>query len=51
MVELVIYAKPAGIQLYAVRKNLEKLYSLKQNTAAAGRREVMWNQECDGGFR
>ena len=51
MVELVIHAKPAGIQLYKLRKNLEKPYSLKQNTADAGRREVMWNQECDGVFR
>ena len=41
MVKLVIHAKPAGIQLYTLRKNLEKLYSLKQNTADTGGREVM----------
>jgi hypothetical protein len=50
MVELLIHAKPARIQLYTLRKNLEKLYLLKQNTADARRREVMWNQECDGVF-
>jgi hypothetical protein len=34
MVELVIHAKPAAIELYTLRKNLEKLYSLKQSIAA-----------------
>ena len=33
MVELVIHAKPAAIELYTLRKNLEKLYSLEQNIA------------------
>ena len=42
------HAKVVSLPLYKLRKNLEKLYSLKQNTAGAGRREVMWNQECNG---
>jgi hypothetical protein len=45
------HAKVVFLPLYKLRKNLEKLYSLKQNIPAGGRREVMWNQECNGVFR
>jgi hypothetical protein len=51
MVELDIHAKPAGIQLYTLKKNLGKLYSLKQNIPEASRSEVIWNQECKGVVR
>jgi hypothetical protein len=38
------HAKVVFLRLYKLRKNLEKLYSLKQNIVVGGRREVMWNQ-------